>query len=385
LIVVTVESGLRLIGFRFNPHDLSVPLFVDDGDGWMRTSSTFARNPVFVPHELCHDQRFRAVKAGNGGGGIRIALVGGSTVWQLVDAPVLRQTLEQRYGCPVAVLNMGVLGCGSERELWSAEEALDLDVDVLVVYTGHNEFLSFSNPATYRQPPSGMNWLARNSRIYQLAWWLFQGEIEPSDELPASEVWSRVRRYDEEDKEEVYRQYQDNLRQLIEVWGNRPLVLATAASNLRLAPLVGSAGETVEAIQKQSLEDLQQWARKDLGAWVSHALGTRLLEQGGDRQLAKNHLERAFELTPCPERANARINGLLRELAQQRSIPLADIEREMAEQSPDGIPGSEWFVDNCHLNETGKRLQQLLLAEAVVVALEKQAKAMQSSNSERQP
>jgi len=304
------------------------------------------------------------------GGGIRIALLGGSTVWQLVDAPVLRQVLEQRLGRPVAVLNMGVLGCGSERELWSAREALELDVDVLVVYTGHNEFLSFSNPGTYRQPPSGMGWLPLHSRAYQLAWWLFQGEIEPSDRLEANQVWSRVRRYDDEDKEEFYGHFEQNLRELIEVWGDRPLVLATAASNLRLAPLVGSPGETVEELQKLSVDDLKARSESaDAGAWSLHALGTRMLEQGEDRSGAKGYLERSFERTPCPERANVRINQILRSLADQQAIPLADVKAAIAEQSPDHVPGLDLFVDNCHLREEGKRIQQVVLAEAIIAAL----------------
>ncbi len=69
--------------------------------------------------------------------GYRVAFVGDSTVWgQLPD------TFEQGLvvpGAEVEVLNFGIRGAASDRARIAAAAAVEQDLDLLVVYVGHNE------------------------------------------------------------------------------------------------------------------------------------------------------------------------------------------------------------------------------------------------------
>ncbi len=79
--------------------------------------------------------------------GFRVAFVGDSTVWgQLPEA--FGQGL-QVPGRAVEVLNFGIRGAASDRARMAARAAVDQDLDLLVVYVGHNEGIEARlNPAS---------------------------------------------------------------------------------------------------------------------------------------------------------------------------------------------------------------------------------------------
>jgi hypothetical protein len=49
-------------------------------------------------------------------------------------------------------------------------------------------------------------------------------------------------------------------------------------------------------------------------------------------------------------------NGIIRKLAKNFSIPLADIESAVEAAEPHGLPGETLFGDHCHLNNQGNQI-----------------------------
>ncbi|MBT7700129.1 MAG: hypothetical protein HN700_07530 [Verrucomicrobia bacterium] len=328
LVVLAAEFVLHRVGFPYDPGTLMRSHFVPAEAGWIVTRPLFTR----IETSACA-QRIPQKRDGM----LRIALLGGSSVKLMGDATPLEERLEQELGRDVQILNFGLCGCGSDRALVAAREALQLDADAIALYSGHNEFISESNPRTYRQ----RGWLHRNSRILQLcignAWIPEPGKL-----------------YGPAEKQEIYAQFERNLRDLAGMCRDAgvPLVVGTVASNLRIPPIIYAR----ELYEKTELppEPMLEFQR-----------GAALF---GERRYtdAKRVLQQAIAASPRPWRATWQNNKILRDVAKELSVPLADVEQRIMDASPQGIPGPDLFSDQCHLNGRGYGILADTFAEIVV-------------------
>jgi hypothetical protein len=364
LVLATVlELGLRVAGFRYNPHDLRRNLFTIK-EGVVTTSTFFTDNPRFSPPTFCLPQRFQLDKRP---GELRVALLDGSSVFLLRDALPLCEQLEARLNRPVEAINMGVLGCGSERALWSAEEACQLGADVLLVYCGHNEFTSFSNPFTFHDLPLGSRWFARGSRTFQLAWRLADLGRHPI-RLPDPERNSlRGRPFSDAEIEQIYDNFRRNLEGMIDAAQarGRKIVLATVAYNQQQPPQFTRGTVPKQQLLGMKDDQLRQLAAGPHGcSAASHLLGMRLLTAGNPAEGIKL-IEDAYVKDPCPLQANRRVNAIIRDVAARRNVPLADVEAEVKAAAPAGLPGYNLFHDNCHLNAAGNDILMATCARAI--------------------
>jgi hypothetical protein len=150
LLLAGVELTLRVIGFRFSFWYLQSSIFEPVGGTRAGGSSIVRTAPMFVEDKpygipFCMDQTFARAKPP---GTFRVVLVGESSVYRLGSAATLTERLQKGLQKPVQIINAGFQGCGSQRMLLSIEETVNFDPDVVVMYIGHNEFVSFSNPET---------------------------------------------------------------------------------------------------------------------------------------------------------------------------------------------------------------------------------------------
>jgi hypothetical protein len=109
-----------------------------------------------------------------------------------------------------------------------------------------------------------------------------------------------------------------------------PVILGTVPSNL-VRPYLPK-----EAWQRYQVP----WHRYEQGRWRDGmALG---------RQILRSTLGR--------HQASDAENDIIREVARQQGVSLADVEAAVIRQEPNGVPGETLFRDHCHLNETGNQL-----------------------------
>jgi len=332
LVVLAAELVLHLAGFPYDPETLLRPHFVPAEKGWMVTRPLLSRIEASA-----HMQRIRKKKDA---GVYRVALLGGSSVRMLGGAGPLEERLGQDLWKDVEILNFGICGCGTDRALVAARQALQLEADAILLYSGHNEFVSESNRKTYRQRP----WLHRRSKILQLcignAWIPVPGKL-----------------YSPAEKEKIYEQFEANLRELAAMCREAgvPLVWGTVPSNLRI-PLMVYAREKHDRAELPA-EPMTEFQR-----------GAALFSQGRYPE-ARSVLQQAIAASPRPWRATWRNNRILREVARELSVPLADVEQRVTNAAQQGIPGNDLFDDCCHLNERGYLIMLKTYAETLVGAV----------------
>jgi hypothetical protein len=357
VVLAAAELFLQWRGFPYEPSSLLGPHFVDAGGGMLETDP-------FLVHQVetaANYQKFSRKKPPDT---LRIAMLGGSSVCLLEDARLLKQWLVAA-GCAasednVELLNLGVRGCGSDRAVVSARQVLNYEVDALLLYAGHNEFISESNYNTYRQP----GWLARESKVVQLL---------------AGNPWRPEpgRLYSKEGKQQVYKQFEQNLRSIEAMARDAgvPLVWGTVSANLALAPKIYDSTMYPPAEVPQE-------------PWREYKKGIDLLTQSRFDE-ARAAFQKSIDDSPRPFRATTEINEVLRATAAELSVPLADVERRVIERAPHGIPGIDCpkgpefdkyrkldglFTDHCHLNQRGKRILLDAFAQVLVEELQ-QAKS----------
>lgn len=366
LLLTLVELGLRIGGFRFSAEYIQQPIFeFDASSGMLRTAAMFADSePYGFP--FCFEQTFAPVKRS---GTLRVAMVGESSVFRLGNAETMRKLLTDQLDRPVEILNFAFQGCDSERMLLSARESLAYDLDVLMVYMGHNEFVSFSNPNTMiaEVDASGAIDVAMHARTVQLAAKLLYAWRPPT----RARLEGKQRLYDSSDKEDFYERFQSNLRQVIAAAQEAGVmvVVGTVAYNYAVPPVHADAGrrpDELRLLTDQELARLSDQHPED--ANLEFEQGQRAMARG-DREAAKTWLDAAFRHDARPYRADTRINDVIRQVAQDTSVPIADVVQAVHEANPTALPGSDYFSDHCHLNARGNEILMRTFAEVIVEAV----------------
>ena len=331
--LLAAEGFLRLALGPNTPAALRRPHFVVRADGMIETD-------VFLSCKIgyAHHQAFPMRKSKDT---FRVALLGGSSIEALGDADRLKDSLvAAEVAERVEMMNFGLCGCGTDRVLLSAAQAIKLGADALLVYSGHNEFIDESDPATYRKP----GWFHRHSRLYQM--WAGPAWVPEPGRL-----------YSDEDKEAVYEKFRGNLLELVRRARaeGKMLVLGTVACNFLTPPVP----YTLDIYDASRLPHQPVATYKQA---LIHLSAGRISE-------ADAALQEAVSACPRPWRVTERMNGILRQIAREHGVPMADVETQVRRRSPHGIPGYDLFEDHAHLNETGNTILMDVFAATLVDAL----------------
>lgn len=347
------------------------------------------RTRFLEPNRVFNDQQFAAEKPGNG---LRIFTLGGSSAygypWSAdaafsgVLGDVLAEALPERH---VESINAAGISYALHRLRFVAREVVEYQPDVLILYSGHNEFIEpdfFA--ALKKQTP-------RRNRLLELLWHsrlysgmeLLASRFSPED--PASASAARfdmfVRRnetvaYDAAQKQAIVDAFRDGLREiagLARAHGAH-LVLMPVVANLRDWRPVRSV-----VFEKLSEAEYQEWARalaegrqQLAGGHPKEAVDA--LERA--RRLAPSYAEtwfllgrayealqrwddarsayaRAADLDASPVRRISGTNDAVRAVAAEEGALLVDTERLFEAQSEHGLVGFNWIEDYVHPTREG--------------------------------
>lgn len=344
LLLLGLEGLLRLSGFRFVPPRAGAAgppelIFRRDGD-------VLITRPEY--EQVLQPQRIRLETPPELD--FRVGILGGSSVYNLRSMEAFRTVLHLRTNRFLPVINMGGISYGTVRELYHLPELLSYKPNVLILYTGHNEFeenlLNELRLTTAPLHPFDL-WLSGNLRIYQAVSFAAQrtgGYLARRELLePRVDPLRRVSWDIGPDKGRVHALYRQNLRTMVSLARSEgvPVLLSTVAYNRRIIPFMPLPGN--------------RWHE-----------GNSLLAAGKYEE-ARRAFESGLEEDQSPHRASETTNRIVREVAAESGTPLLDADAEIVKLSPQGIPGPELFQDHCHLNQHyGNVILQRLFAARIL-------------------
>ena len=315
---------------------------------------------------------------------------------------MLEAMLSLRHpGARFEVVNAAMTAINSHAILPIARDCARAGGDIWVLYMGNNEVVGPFGPGTVfgqQCPPLPVVRATLALKATRTGQWLDAG-LEALARKPAeAREWhgmemflgQQVRR-DDPRMGAVYHHFQRNLADIIETGQEQGagIVLSTVASNLRdCAPFGSTHAAGLSESERGNWDRLYQLGTQaqDAGNFAAAA------EQFGEAakidgdyaalrfrqatcELAAGKPDKAHEdfvaardLDTLRFRCDTRLNELTRQAAAEHKdgrVLLADVQGAFAQQSPDGLPGSELFYEHVHMTFTGNYLLAKTVAEQV--------------------
>lgn len=359
-----------------------VSVFERDGDVY--------RTRRFGDSSPFNEQTFLANKPHNG---LRIFTLGGSSAYghpwgaQVAFTALLGETIAgTRPDRHVEAINVGGVSYAMGRVGLVAEEIWNYAPDIVIIFSGHNEF---AEPLHYRDftrrspQRNRLELAASHTRIYTVLRRLLVDRRDP-DESPQSRFDLSVRRteahaYDSTQRDEVAEEFRTGLRRIVRRAHERGVnvLLATLPANL-------SQWKPNHSIVDSPLDEAQRssWAgalaagrsklvvgafgdavvefRRAIGLAPHHAESHYLLGQANEGlqqwERARHHYGLAADHDASPIRRTSAINRAISSVATAERALWVDIESIFVERSEHGLVGFNWIDDYAHPTVEGHQI-----------------------------
>jgi len=387
LLLLVAEGVARLVA---DPPEAAALLFSPvTRDGQSLRQRSPARNVPWYPPYTLQKQP----------GALRIACIGGSTVeGNPFPEVAFPRVLERRLAVALAPRKVEVLGCGvggqySAGELDVLRELLDFEPDMVVLYSGHNEFHPRNVAALLETTDHSLRARLRTALGHTaLGRALLRAASGPPRAAPSvADKAPDHRPIDGPEYALVVAAMADRVEQFCALCRERriPVVLCTAVSNLRdFPPMVDVYGRDTSEPDRERHRDLLARASAALAAGDANAALSLLDEaeaidaapaslafQRGQALLAAGRADealagfvRARDTDGRTNRATTELNDVMSAWSGRDGVQVVDVEAEFARRSPDGIVGSESIVDNVHPTVAGQAVIADLIMQAMVPA-----------------
>ena len=406
LLFLGLEGGLRLAGFG-RPTGFLIP---DEKPGYFRTNPDFVG--FFLPRNFdLRPLNFR-ISARKPANTVRIVILGESAAQGVpapafAFAPQLRAQLRTRYpGRDFEVINTGIVAINSHVVRQIARDLADFSPDLFVVYLGNNEVVGPYGPGCAylsAMPPLWvirLSMAAKFSRTGQLLSGLLSKLPHPAQrplEWGGMAMFvNNAVRGDDPRLEEVYRNFDANLRDIVDVAtaAGAKTLLCTVVANLKdSAPFLslhrpGLAEPELKAWQHVFDQGKVAWllgetgaARRDLQealrldpqyADTAFMLGAIEL-QAGDAAAARRLLVDAAHWDALRFRPDPRLNAITRQIAREHGPAVSLVDAAVLlgsdQESTGSIAGRELLFEHVHFDWEGNHRLALLMAQGAEAAL----------------
>ncbi len=333
---------------------------------------------------------------------LRVVVVGGSTVQgyphprRLTASAYIQAMLQKALPDQhIEVFNLGITAISSFAVARTVEDAMVLEPDAVVIYTGHNEIYGVYGSASLSQGGSSL-W-AKELHYRAMQWGLttlvrraLQPLAESGGEVSTSllRVMSAAGTVADDDArrgmaEENLRANVLDMIETTRAHGAVP-ILCTVASNERgFAPAyieppvesrdladwkdrLGRAQDLYNARDyAASLDDFDGLVEAyGASAWTQFFRGRCLEMMGRDAEARRAYI-RARDLDPTPWRASSALSEIIRTTAREQGAAWMDGEALFAQYSPPAGIGWELMDDHVHPSARG----QVLLARGIAEVL----------------
>ncbi len=376
-------GGVAPLAAREDPfHGFSRQLRVFEPD---ETSGVYRTGPRAAARSF-NEQTFPLEKTDDE---LRVFVLGGSSAFgfpwgaELAFPARLERALQASLpDRDVHVVNAAAMSYGSHRLRILAHELLDYAPDLLVLYTGHNEFVEreFYDRLTAAEPlPEGLRLWLHRWRLYSALARLLAPAPGKSVETPvdAAELigFDADRRYPSDvaaaDREKVRAVFEENLRAIVAAAdaAGVAVMLCTVPSNekgwrpnqttwpetlgaarraaaeraIERAAEANDAGDPEAALR--AVAEVERLTADAAGAWYEKG---RALLAIGRFTVAAEAFVAARDYDGQPGRAISALNDTIRDVAADTSATLVDIEATVRSLAVDGIPGFDLFEDYVH-------------------------------------
>ena len=336
----------------------------------------------------------------------RIFTLGGSTTYgrpyfhPTSFSGWLRKLLDSSPGAGAfEVINAGGISYASYRVKVVLRELLAYEPDLIIILTGHNEFLE---SRTYPEMSEGLTATSQlrallgKTNTYKLLDNLLEplagdtkkegqgtqnrgvlgAEVEALlDQSAGLDMYHR----DTVFAARVFDHFRFNVAEMIRLCKDAgvPVLFCTPVDNLKdFSPFKSSVDPSMTVDGRRQLQDLLQSGEELLAGGqaqqardafagavkmdslyaMSHYLLGRALLSAGDTSAAALSLWQARELDVCPLRAQQPVHRMLEEECRAGAVDLLDLRSVLAVRSPGGIIGNEYLMDHIHPGPEGHLL-----------------------------
>lgn len=396
VVLLLLEGGASLLPLDRWERDhpvASYPLFVPGGGDF---SGKYVINPHFHD-KSAEPQSFARVKEPETK---RIFILGGSAAmgWpgtrETSFSGYMQRALDKVSPGKYEIVNIAARAYGSHRVLDFMSDVVRYEPDLIVVWSGNNEYLERNALTTYARNQSmrRLQRLLRQSGLYRLvhltlvryapSWFVSKSGDDFTDIRKKRQIQQNMLMATERNPatdQQILANYRANLLSMAQLINesNAQGIFCTVPVNLvdwlpygyTFPPVDSRFDNAVNAAvrfwqQGRFEESLQAWG--ELSAFVPEDpciafwRGRCHLRLGNLIQ-AKLELERARDLELRPQRALSSFQATIREVATEAQLSIADLEVVFVERSEGKFPGSNMFLDHVHPNETGHRLAAIEL------------------------
>lgn len=394
LVIAAAELVLRIAGYGYptsffleRQQDEAKILVENPKFGWRFFPPAVARSPQPLSFSVQKPL-----------GTIRIFLFGESAAMGDPEPSYgfgrqLQRMLQARHpNLHFELVNVAMTAINSHVMRAIAADCAGRQGDVWLIYAGNNEVIGPFGAGTVFGARAASLWsaravlLAKSFKIGQLL------TSVKSDRAPHQWQGMELFLHNQVSAQDprlatVYKNFSANLDAVIQsgMRSGAKIVLGTVAVNLKDNPPFGSAHrpDLATADQKQWSEQFEQAKRAEISRQYSEALaayqqslrldpdyaqavfGRARCELAlGETNSALADFSLARDLDVLRFRADSRLNEMIRRAARP-GVGLVDIERELARNLKDQLPGDDQFYDHVHLNFSGNYKVARLLAEQV--------------------
>ena len=390
VLLFVIEGALRLFDVGY-PTDVTTRCTMAGKNA--SCYNLFFPAPFFPPGMMKAPQVY-AIPAEKPQGTYRIFVLGESAAMGDPDpayafSRYLELMLRQRYpAMKFEIANTGSVAINSHVLLPIAEGLAKQRPDLFIIYSGNNEVVGPYGPGTaltsdgtsfggMSMPVIRSNIFFRSTRIGQLLTKIGAQKKE----------WGGMEMFLDKQVPEssplmthVYENFDRNLRDTVaaaRASGAR-VIVSTVATNVKdCAPFASMHRDGLGQDELRSWNALvEQGTNFERARSYAEALKAyldaakiddryaelefriaRALWMQGDHAGAKQHFERARDLDSLRFRADGRINEINRTVGSSASgAELVDAEKVFAEQSPNGVIGSELVYEHVHMTPLGNYL-----------------------------